>query len=45
MKNLNLIKKIIKHDMKLSVQDLYRFFAEFFNGLVIGIKGKYPYES
>ncbi len=45
MKNSYLIKKIIKQDMKLSVQDLYRIFAEFFNGLAIEIMGEYPYES
>ena len=45
MKNLKLIKKFIKEDMKVSFQDLYSIFAEFFNGLVIEIKGEYPYES
>ena len=45
MKNLNLIRKIIKEDMIVSVQGLYSNFAEFFNGLVIEIKGEYPYES
>ena len=45
MKNLNLNNKIIKENMKLSVQDILRIFAEFFNGLVIVIKGEYPYES
>ena len=45
MKNLYLIKKIIKQDMKLSVQALFRIFAEFFNGPVMEIRGEYPYES
>ena len=45
MKYLNLIRKIIKVYKKVSVQDILRIFAEFFNGLVIEIKGEYPYES
>ena len=45
MKNLNLNKKIIKEYMKVYVQDILRIFAEFFNGLVIEIKGEYPYET
>ena len=45
MKNLKLIKKIIKEDMKVSFQDLYSIFEESFNGLFIEIKWQYPYES
>ena len=31
--------------MKTSVKDSYSIFTEFFNGVVIEIKGEYPYES
>ena len=46
MKNLNLIKKkLSKEDRKISIQDLSKLLAEFFNGVVIKLDEAYVYDS
>ena len=46
MKNSNLIKKkISKDDRKVSVNELTKLLAEFFNGVFIQIDEKCSYES
>ena len=46
MKRLNLIKKkISKENRNVSFYDLPKLIAEFFNGLVMQVTGKYTYET
>ena len=46
MTNLNPInKKLSKIDRKLSVQELSKLLAEFFNGVVIELDEEYKYDS
>ena len=46
MKNLNLIKKkLSKEDGEISVQDISKLLAEFFNGVAIKLNEAYVYDS
>ena len=46
MTNLNPIKKkLSKENRKVSVQDLSKLLAEFFNGVVINLDEEYAYDA
>ena len=46
MSNLNPIqKKLAKEDRKVSIQDLSKLLAEFFNGEVIKFDEEYAYDA